>query len=64
MYNHYFVRWAHIDSHGDRPLPTDTELLDAIKFVEDVVDVRTAPFFGNFVAVKSLLDEINATFEE
>ncbi|WAY21541.1 hypothetical protein OF855_10955 [Mycolicibacterium fortuitum] len=64
MYNEYFVRWAHIDSHGDRPLPTDVELLTSIKFVEDVIDVCTAPFFGNLSAVKDLLDDINATFEE
>jgi hypothetical protein len=62
-YNDFFVRWAHIDGHHGRQLPTDAELLTSIKVVEDVIDVRTAVFFANVSALKELLAVINAPIE-
>jgi len=64
VYNSFFVRWAHIDSHGDRELPSNTVLLASIKIVEDVIDVRTTDFFKNLRSVEGMLAQINAHVEE
>lgn len=62
----FLVGWAHLDRnhHQDRVLPTDQEIRDVLRVVEDVIDVRTTVFFENVAAIKDLLADINAVEEE
>jgi hypothetical protein len=62
----FLVGWAHLDRNHDedRVLPTDQEIRDALRVVEDVIDVRTTVFFENVAAIKDLLVDINAIEEE
>lgn len=62
----FFVGWAHFDRNFERggQLPTDADLLAAMKVVEDVIEVRTAVFFENLHYLEGLLAQINAPVEE
>ena len=62
----FLVGWAHLDRNHDedRVLPTDNEIRDVLRIVEDVIDVRTTAFFENVAAINDLLADINATEEE
>lgn len=62
----FLVGWAHLDRNHDedRELPTDQQIRDVLRVVEDVIDVRTTVFFENVGAIKGLLAEINAVDEE
>ncbi len=59
----FFLGWTHIDrNHAqDRELPTDEVLLENIRVVEDVIEVRSTRFFENVHALQDLLAEANAT---
>jgi hypothetical protein len=62
----FFLRWTHLDRNaaGDRELPTDSEIGESIRIVEDLVEVRTTEFFDNLSSLEELLAEINALTEE
>lgn len=62
----FFLGWAHLDRKHDeeRTVPADDELLDNIRVVEDVIEVRSALFFDNLHALESLLAEANAEDDE
>lgn len=58
----FFVAWAHLDQNYEgRTLPTDEQLAENVRVVEDVITVRSAMFFENLHSVEDLLAEINAT---
>lgn len=60
----FFVAWAHLDQHDDgRTLPTDEQVTESIRVVEDVIEVRSAAFFENLHSVEDLLAQINTTTE-
>lgn len=60
----FFVSWAHLDQQDEsRTLPSDVEMAENIRVVEDVMDVRSAAFFENLHAVEDLLAHINAADE-
>lgn len=58
----FFLGWTHIDRNHSRTreLPTDEELLEKIRVVEDVIEMRSAQFFENLHSVEDLLAEANA----
>lgn len=57
----FFVGWAHLDREHERErsLPSDQKLVENMRVVEDLIEVRTALFFANLHALDDLLDEIN-----
>lgn len=58
----WFTRWAHWDRPTDenRRIPTDAQILDHLRLVEDVVEARTAAFFDSRRAIDDLLAQANA----
>lgn len=62
----FFLGWAHLDRNheNDRELPSNNQILDAVRVVEDVIVVRTAVFFENLHALQDLLTATNAPIEE
>jgi len=59
----FFLGWTHLDRFHDqdRTMPLDDELIDKLRIVEDVIEVRINAFFENVRSVEDLLAEINAT---
>lgn len=57
----YFVGWAHLDRNHERggELPSNDELLRALRVVEDAIEMRTSVFFDNLHAVEGLLASAN-----
>lgn len=57
----FFVEWTHIDRNHSRgrELPPDELLLENIRVVEDVIEVRSARFFENLHSLQDLLAEAN-----
>jgi hypothetical protein len=62
----YFVRWAHIGAEATEPtkLPTDDDIRDKIRVVEDLIEGVTKLFFDARRSVDDLLAEINQTEED
>lgn len=58
----FFLGWTHLDRNhsDDRDLPTDEHLLENIRVVEDVIEVRSALFFDNLRSLGDLLAEANS----
>jgi hypothetical protein len=58
---HFFLEWTHLDRNpsAERTLPSDSVLLNNIRVVEDVIEVRTNLFFENLRVVQDLLDIAN-----
>lgn len=59
----FFVKWAHVDQHHAKTLPDNCTLINYLRVVEDVIEVRMNLFFDNLSAVEDLLDLANATEE-
>lgn len=59
----FFVRWAHLEAKPTDPgaLPSDEDLRDKIRVVEDLIEGVTKLFFDARHAVDDLLTEINQT---
>lgn len=57
----FFVSWAHLDRNIDsgRTLPSDDQLRQRIRVVEDVIEVRAGAFFDTLHSIEELLAEIN-----
>jgi hypothetical protein len=62
----YFVGWAHLDRNHERDgdLPSNDDILRAVRVVEDAIEMRTKVFFENLHAVEELLASANAVSEE
>nr|WP_276974852.1 hypothetical protein [Ferrimicrobium acidiphilum] len=62
----FVLAWTHLDQNHvqNRELPSDEEILAALRVVEDVIEVRSALFFDNVSAIKDLLADINAVEED
>jgi hypothetical protein len=58
----WFVKWAHWDRPTDeaRPIPTDDQILERLRLIEDVVEARTAAFFDSRHAIDDLLAKANS----
>ena len=61
----FFVRWAHLQAGPTdvASLPSDDEIRDQVRVVEDLIEGVTRLFFDARRAVDDLLDEINQTGE-
>jgi len=57
----FFLDWTHLDRNHehDRGLPSEEELLENVRAVEDMIEVRTALFFENVHALDDLLRAAN-----
>jgi len=57
----YFVGWAHLDRNYERggDLPSNEDLLRALRVVEDAIEMRSRVFFQNLRAVEELLASAN-----
>lgn len=57
----YFVGWAHLDQNHERGgnLPSNEDLLRALRVVEDALEIRNRVFFENLHAVEELLASAN-----
>ena len=62
----FLAKWIHLDRVADREreLPSDEELLAALRVVEDVIDARAGLFFGNLHTIEEILAAANSTENE
>ncbi|MGN8026047.1 hypothetical protein [Microbacterium sp. 22242] len=58
----WFVDWAHFERMpvGTRALPSDAQILDHLRLVEDVIQASTAAFFDAREAIDDVLTAANA----
>jgi hypothetical protein len=62
----FFVRWAHVGAEATdlTKVPTDEDIQDKIRVVEDLIEGVTKLFFDARRSVDDLLAEINQTEED